>query len=82
MMLIRTVGELKEFIKDLADDTPVIMYKSNMEKSGYQAKVGIRAENMVSERRETYDAFDYTPYTYEVFSPTHDDTGTLCLLIG
>jgi hypothetical protein len=36
---------------------------------------------MVSEERETYDAFDYTPYSYTVFSPSKDDTGTLCLVI-
>ena len=82
MMLIRTVGELKNFIKDLPNDTPVLAYKSDMEQQGYQPKMGVRLENMVSEERETYDAFDYTSYTYEVFSPTHDDTGTLCLLIG
>lgn len=80
-MVVKTVGELKEIIKDLPDEAPIVMYRSDMEKSGYQAKAGIRAENMVSERRETYDAFDYTPYHYEVFSPTHDDSGVPCLVI-
>ena len=72
MLLISTVGELKNFIKDLPDDTQVFAYRSDMEQHGYQPNIGVRSENMVSVERETY----------EVFSPTYDDTGTLCLLIG
>lgn len=72
MLLISTVGELKNFIKDLPDGTQVLAYRSGMEQQGYQPNIGVRSENMVSVKRETY----------EVFSPTHDDTGTLCLLVG
>ena len=78
----RTVGELKEYIKDLPDDTPIISYQSDMEKSGYQSISYASTQKMVTEKRETYDAFDYTPYSYTVFSPSKDDTGTLCLVIG
>ena len=77
----RTVGELKEYIKNLPDDTPIISYQSDMEKSGYQSISCASTQKMVTEKRETYDAFDYTPYSYMVFSPSKDDTGTLCLVI-
>ena len=77
----KTVGELKEYIKNLPDDTPIISYQSDMEKSGYQSISCASTQKMVTEKRETYDAFDYTPYSYTVFSPSKDDTGTLCLVI-
>ena len=32
----RTVGELKETIKDLPDDTPIVNYQSDMGRHGYQ----------------------------------------------
>lgn len=76
-----TVGELRDVIRDLPDDTPVIGYQSDMERSGYQKAVSARSTHMVSEERETYDAFDYTPYTYEVFTLSKDGSGTLCLII-
>lgn len=82
MMLIRTVGELKDFIKNLSDDTPIAKYKCDIEKDGYLPMLGVRLENMILGEKETQDACDHTPYTYEAFFPTHDDTGTLCLLIG
>lgn len=78
----KTVGELKEYIKNLPDDTPIVSYQSDMEKSGYQSISCASTQKMVTEKRETYDAFDYTPYSYTVFSPSKDDTGTLCLVIG
>lgn len=82
MSRARTVGELKEYIKNLPDDTLIISYQSDMEKSGYQRVSCVYTRKMVSEERETYDAFDYTPYSYTVFSPSEDDDGSLCLVIG
>ena len=81
-MIVRTVRHLKEAIKDLPDDTPIISYQSDMAKSGYKSLSYASTQKMVTEKRETYDAFDYTPYSYTVFSPSKDDTGTLCLVIG
>ena len=80
-MIVRTVRHLKEAIKDLPDDTPIISYRSDMEKSGYQGISGVKPMLMVKEKKETYDAFDYTPYSYTVFSPSEDGSGTLCLVI-
>lgn len=78
----KTVGELKEYIKNLPDDTPIISYKSDMEKCGYQGISSVDSLFMNSEKRDTYDAFDYTPYSYDVFVPTEDGSGTLCLVIN
>ena len=80
-MIVRTVRHLKEAIKDLPDDTPIISYQSDMEKSGYKSISYASTQKMVTEKRETYDAFDYTPYSYTVFSPSEDGSGTLCLVI-
>lgn len=87
MLILKTVGELKDFIKDLPDDVPTLLYQSGKEQQGYRSYIGVRAENMISEKkhflsRETYDVFDYTRHTHEVFSPTHDDTGVFCLILG
>lgn len=82
MMIIRTIGELKNLIKNLPNDTPIAKYHCDIEQDGYLPMLRVRLENMVLEEKETRDACDYTPYTYEVFSPTHDDTGTLCFLVG
>lgn len=81
-MRMITVGQLKETIKDLPDDTPIVSYQSNMEKSGYQGISSVDSLFMNSEKRDTYDAFDYTPYSYDVFVPTEDGSGTLCLVIN
>ena len=35
-MKISTIGELKEAIKNISDDTTLIKYKSDMEQRGYQ----------------------------------------------
>jgi hypothetical protein len=77
---VRTVGELKEYIKDLSDDMTIVKYHSDMEKSGYLPRLGIYTNKMVSERVETYDAFDGTPYTYEAFSSSDDDSAIPCLV--
>lgn len=82
MMLIRTVGELKDFIKDLPDDALVVAFRHGIVTWGYHTNVSISAENMISEKHKSYDALGRPSYIHEVFSPTHDDTGTLGLLIG
>lgn len=81
-MRITTVRELKALIKDLQDETPIVSYQSDMEKSGYLPKVDISTQSMVVEITETYDAFDYTPYTYESYSMAENGEGVLCLVIN
>ena len=51
-MIVRTVRHLKEAIKDLPDDTPIISYQSDMEKSGYQGISGVKPMLMVKKRKK------------------------------
>ena len=76
---MKTVGELKEFIKDLPDDMLLTMYRSNMETSGYRNNVFCQIDNMGEETRETWDRFDGTPYKYEVMVESKE--GIPCLKI-
>lgn len=76
---MKTVGELKEFIKNLPDDMPLVNYKKDMETSGYRNNVYCRVDNMVEETRETWDRFDYTSYSYQVMVDSKD--GIPCLKI-
>lgn len=78
--MIKTVGELKEFIKDLPNDMLLVKYHSDMETRGYQNRVSCMVDNMKKEKKETWDSFDYTPYSYEIFVESKD--GVPCLKIG
>ena len=66
-MTIRTIGELREFIKEMSDDTPIICYKSDMETSGYRKGAYINKSNYIEKTKEGYDSFDRIDYTYKVF---------------
>ena len=76
---MKTVGEIKEFIKNLPDNMPLANYQSNMERSGYQNNVFCSVVNMKHKTEETWDRFDGTPYTYEVMVRSAD--GIPCLKI-
>ena len=76
---MKTVGELKEFIKDLPDDMLLTMYHSNMEKSGYRNNVFCQINKMEKETRETWDRFDGTSYKYDVMVESKE--GVPCLKI-
>lgn len=77
---IKTVGELREILQNLPNDMPLLSYQSDMEKSGYVNKVYIDALNMAIKEKKTYDAFDYTPYSYEVYAPSAQ--GEECIVFG
>lgn len=77
---IETVGELREFIKDLSDDTLIVNYQNDKEKSGYQNNMLCSVANMENKTKATYDWFDGTPYSYEVFVESKD--GATCLLVN
>jgi len=66
-MVIKTVGELKNFLADLPNDMPIAHYSSNMEKSGYFENLWPLIHPMVKVKRTAYDAFDYDPYDYECY---------------
>ena len=77
--MFSTVGELKEFIKNLPDDMPLVAYKSNMERSGYLPRVQVSVVPMKKEISTATDAFDYTTYQYEHY--VRDPEGTQVLNI-
>lgn len=79
MKVIKTVGELKEFIKDLPDNTPIVNYEIDLEKSGYFNSTGFSLEKMQQVTRQTWDRFDGTDYTYEAYE--RSDDGIECLRI-
>ena len=76
---MKTVGELKDFIKNLPDDMPLVKYESDMEASGYRNDVYCSVDNMKEETKETWDRFDYTSYSYQVM--VDSDDGIPCLKI-
>ena len=63
---MKTVGELKEFIKDLPDDLLLVTFKSDMETSGYRNDIDCMFANMEVETRHAFDSFDGTYFSYEV----------------
>ena len=75
--MFKTVGELKEFIKDLPDDMLLVNYESNLETSGYMNRLSCDVVNMKKETKYSWDRFDETEYSYEVFDITKD--GIPCL---
>ena len=77
---METVGELKDFIKDLPNDMLLVKYESNMETSGYRNRLSCDIVNMKKETEDAYDAFDGTHYTYEVLVKAED--GIACLRIS
>ena len=61
---MKTVGELKEVLKDLDDNTPLLIYRKGMEKSGNLPEVCVKVADFVKEECNTYDAFDGESYSY------------------
>ena len=76
---VKNVGELKQYLDTLPDDLPIVRYHSDMEKSGYFEGANIMVMGMTKETHHTYDAFDYTLYTYESYSCDQNGTQTLVL---
>lgn len=75
---IKTVGLLRELIKDLPDHTPIVSYQSDMEKRGYQSGTFMCVSPMREETRMATDGFDYTVYPYIVYV---DDVGGKQMLV-
>ena len=62
-----TAKDLKELLKDIPDETPIALYKSNMEGSGYTDKyINVHLKQMVRVEETRIDAFDHIAYTAEV----------------
>lgn len=79
-MTLTTIGELKEFLNAFKDDNiPVVIFRSNIEKSGYMQKANFRVETMKEEHSTAYDAFDGIDYSYQHF--VHHPEGETTLVI-
>lgn len=78
--MLRTVGELKEYIKNLPDDMLLVKYESTMEISGYRNKMFCDVTKMQEEVIQGYDSFDGEEFEYKVFVPAEEGTECLRLL--
>lgn len=80
MKSIKTVGELKVFIKDLPDDMLLVSYENNTEEIGYRNMLSCEVKNMKGKTEYAYDVFDGIDYPYEVL--VGDENGIPCLIIS
>ena len=62
-----TAKELKEILNTVPDETPIVVFKSNMEGSGYSEEyVSVNLREMVRVKETRIDAFDHEAYTTNV----------------
>lgn len=63
------VKELKEMLANVDDDLEIVCYQNDMERSGLLPFSPYSMKVLTGElvKKSTYDRFDYTDYTYEVF---------------
>lgn len=62
-----TAKELKEILNTVPDETPIVVFKSNMEGSGYSEEyVSVSLREMVRVKETRIDAFDHEAYTANV----------------
>lgn len=64
MGFVKTVGELKEILKDLDDNTLLLVYKTGMEKTGNMPEVYVEVSDFVKKKINTWDRFDGESYSY------------------
>ena len=68
-----TAKELREILNTVPDETPIVVFKSNMEGSGYSEEyVRVNLREMVRVKETRIDAFDHVTYTANVLK---DSTG-------
>lgn len=78
---MKTVGELKEFIKKLDDNMPLVKRSNNFELRGeIDLGVSLSVEKFKIECKEFMDGFDYEIYHHNVY--VHDNNGQECLQIN
>lgn len=63
------VKELKELLANVDDDLEIVGYQNGMEQTGLLPVSPYSMKVLTGEmvKQSTYDRFDYTDYTYEVF---------------
>lgn len=70
-----TVGDLIDILQTLPRDTKIFHDNDNMEQRGYKVGDCINTDiaKFEVERRDTYDAFDGTPYSYDCITKLYDE---------
>jgi hypothetical protein len=78
---MKTVGELKNFIKDLPDDMLLISRSNNfvLENSLVEG-IDISVESFNIEKKQFIDGFDYTIFYKDVY--VRNKNGNMCLKFG
>lgn len=69
------VKELKELLANVDDELEIVGYENGMEQSGLTpvGKWGMKVISVKMVKKETWDRFDGTDYTYEAFE--EDESG-------
>lgn len=80
-MKIYTVGELKKVLANIADDVKIVAYAENMENCGYRHGASISLDKRSPVKKQTYDRFDYTDYSYVVYE-RDDQNGEPVVSVG
>lgn len=79
---MKTAGELKKYLENIPDNTPIAMYRDDMERHGYLPGVCVRASDMTLVSVPTYDRFDGTNYSYERYESYTDGPTEKVILFG
>lgn len=68
------VGDLKKLLANVDDDLVIVGLQNGMEQSGLLpvSKYDMKTLSGEMVKRQTWDRFDYTDYTYEVFEEKKD----------
>lgn len=77
MAYFEKVGQLKEYLKTIPDDVLLVKNVQTMEMHGVMCGISNSIINMSKKTKSTYDAFDGTPFKYDVYE--EDENGVLCL---
>ena len=78
---MKTVGELKEFLKNLDDNMPLVAPANNLQlKNPIVSDIPVRVESFNIEKKQIEDGFDYSVYYKDVYSK--NENGIKCLQIG
>ena len=68
------VGDLKKLLANVDDDLVIVGLQNGMEQSGLLpvSKYDMKTLSGEMVKRQTWDRFDHTDYTYEVFEEKKD----------
>lgn len=78
-MLVTTAKTLKDFLATVPDDTKIVVYRSDIEKSGYMENVSVNVRKMIPVEKNTWDRFDGTDYTYTAYENDKDGEDTIII---